>query len=105
MQMSHLGSIEINEAPPPLDLTPQQIALPYDRKGQAHGGASTRQGWCGLLSGNRSSWQELLFLSSVSPQKPLLPEEAFERVLSMQRRNHAAYRSHRKRTLERLDGL
>jgi hypothetical protein len=28
-----------------------------------------------------------------------------ERVRYIQRQNHAAYRSHRQRTLERLDGL
>jgi hypothetical protein len=47
----------------------------------------------------------LRLLASVLPQKPLTPHEALERIQSIQRRNHAAYLSHRKRILERLDGL
>lgn len=50
-------------------------------------------------------WQALLLLASVVPQKLLTPQEALERVQDTQRRNHAASLSHRKDTLECLDGL
>ena len=50
-------------------------------------------------------WQTLLLLAAVLPQKPLTPHEALERIQYIQRRNHAAYLSHRQRVLERLDGL
>ena len=47
----------------------------------------------------------LLLLASVLPQKPLTLHEALERIQYIQRWNHAASLSHRKRILERLDGL
>jgi hypothetical protein len=50
-------------------------------------------------------WQALLLVASVWPQKPLTPQEALERVRYIPQQNHAAYRSHRRRILERLDGL
>jgi hypothetical protein len=50
-------------------------------------------------------WQALLLVASVLPQKPLTPQEALERGQYIQQQNHAAYLSHRKRILKRLDGL
>jgi hypothetical protein len=44
-------------------------------------------------------------VASVLPLKRLDPQEALERVRFIQRQNHAAYLSHRKRTIKRLDGL
>jgi len=41
----------------------------------------------------------------VLPLKQLSPHEALERIEFIQRQNHAAYLSHRKRIIKRLDGL
>ena len=38
MQTSHLGIIEINEAPPPLDLPPREIAALADELVHYHAG-------------------------------------------------------------------
>jgi hypothetical protein len=44
-------------------------------------------------------------LASVLPLKRLTPEVALERIRFTQQQNHRAYLSHRRRTLDRLDGL
>lgn len=46
-----------------------------------------------------------MLVASVLPLKQLDPQEALERIRFIQKQNHAAYLSHRKRTIERLDGL
>ncbi len=46
-----------------------------------------------------------MLVASVLPLKQLTPQEALEWVRLIQKQNYAAYLSHRKRTLERLDGL
>jgi len=50
-------------------------------------------------------WQALVLVASLLPQKPLTPPEALERGRYLQEHNHAAYLSHRRRILERWDGL
>jgi hypothetical protein len=50
-------------------------------------------------------WQTRLLLASVLPLKRLTPQEALNRISFVQQQNHAAYLSHRRRTLKRLDGL
>ena len=49
--------------------------------------------------------QARLLMASILPLKELTPQEAIKRVRFIQRQNFAAYLSHRKRILERLDGL
>ena len=49
-------------------------------------------------------WQALLLVAALLPQKPRTPQEALERVRYIQEHNQAAYLSHRRRILERLDG-
>jgi len=44
-------------------------------------------------------------VASVLPLKRLDPQEAIKRIGFIQKQNYAAYRSHRKRTIKRLDGL
>jgi len=71
MQIRHLGIIEVNEAPPPLDLTPQEMAALADalvhypaafadlyyRKEQAHWGYQYLQGL--LLPIERTSMEPM----------------------------------------------
>jgi hypothetical protein len=47
----------------------------------------------------------LILLATVVPWKRLTPADAVEQIRLIQRQNHAAYLAHRKRVLERLDGL
>ena len=49
--------------------------------------------------------QARLLVASVLPLKQLDPQEAIRRIRFIQKQNHAAYLSHRKRTIKRLDGL
>jgi SRSO17 transposase len=49
--------------------------------------------------------QARLLIASVLPLKRLDPQEAIRRIQFIQKQNHAAYLSHRKRTIERLEGL
>jgi hypothetical protein len=46
-----------------------------------------------------------MLVASALPLRQLDPQEALERIRFIQKQNHAAYLSHRKRTIERLDGL
>jgi hypothetical protein len=50
-------------------------------------------------------WQARLLIASVLPLKQLTPREALRRIRLIQKQNHAAYLSHRKRVLKKLDGL
>jgi hypothetical protein len=47
----------------------------------------------------------LILLATVLPWKRLTPAEALQQVQWIQQHNYAAYLSHRKRVLDRLDGL
>jgi hypothetical protein len=49
--------------------------------------------------------QARLLIASVLPLKRLDPQEAIKRIRFIQKQNYAAYLSHRKRTIKRLDGL
>ncbi len=49
--------------------------------------------------------QARLLIASVLPLKQLDPQEAIRQIRFIQQQNHAAYVAHRKRTIQRLDGL
>jgi len=49
--------------------------------------------------------QARLLVASVLSLKQLDPQEAIRRIQFIQKQNCAAYLSHRKRTIQRLDGL
>lgn len=49
--------------------------------------------------------QARLLVASILPLKHLDPQEAIRRIRFLQKQNHAAYHSHRKRAIRRLDGL
>jgi len=49
--------------------------------------------------------QARLLIASILPLERLDPQEALARIRFIQKQNHAAYVSHRKCTIERLDGL
>jgi len=49
--------------------------------------------------------QARVLIASVLPLKQLTPREAIRRIRFIQKQNHAAYLSHRKRTIHRLDDL
>ena len=49
--------------------------------------------------------QARVLIASVLPLKQLTPQEAIRRIRFIQKQNHAAYLSHRKRTIQRLDDL
>lgn len=64
------------------------------------GAAAPKKGAPGLTWG-----QALVLRAAVLPWKRLTPHEAVRQVQFIRQQNHAAYLSHRKRTLKRLDGL